>query len=222
VAEGFAEAWWPTPLAVLAWNAADGFDQPLESAVRFLLDTSGLHAPREPNSPSGHDTAIRGWSWIEHTHSWIEPTCMAVLALKATGHGGHDRVREAVRMILDRQLSGGGWNYGNTTVFDRELLPMPEHTGHALCALAGSVPAAEVERSLAYSRSALPGLQTPFSLCWSWFGLSAWSLTVEDVTARVERCLRLQEKYGAYDTTVLAQLMLAATTGGRLTASAAH
>ena len=64
---------------------------------------------------------------------------MGILALKAVGFAGHDRVKEAVRMILNRQLPSGGWNYGNTTVFKRELLPMPEHTGQALCALSGFV-----------------------------------------------------------------------------------
>jgi hypothetical protein len=183
----------------------------VQLATQFLLDNSGLHAPREANSPSGHDTAIRGWSWIEHTHSWIEPTCMAILALKSTGHSGNDRVGEAVRMILDRQLSSGGWNYGNTTVFDRELLPMPEHTGHALCALAGSVQNTEIAKSIEYSQKSLSSLQTPFSLCWALFGLSAWSMGPEDVEARVVRSLLLQEKYGAYDTTLLAQLLIAYT-----------
>jgi hypothetical protein len=123
VAEAFDTAYWPTPLAVLAWKKAARGSAQLESATKFLLETSGLHAPREKNAPTGHDTAIRGWSWIENTHSWIEPTCMAILALKATGNSEHGRVQEAVRMILDRQLSSGGWNYGNTTVFNQELLP---------------------------------------------------------------------------------------------------
>ena len=42
-------------------------------------------------------------------------------------------------MMLDRQLPHGGWNYGNTYVFGRELRPMPESTGAALTGLAGQV-----------------------------------------------------------------------------------
>jgi hypothetical protein len=62
-----------------------------------------------------------------------------VIALKATGHLQHDRVREGIRMMLDRQLPHGGWNYGNSVVFGRELRPMPESTGAALTGLAGQV-----------------------------------------------------------------------------------
>ena len=214
VAEGFDSAYWPTPLAVLAWKKAGRGSAQVESATKFLLDTSGLHAPREKNAPTGHDTAIRGWSWIENTHSWIEPTCMAILALKATGSSEHGRVQEAVRMILDRQLSSGGWNYGNTTVFNQELLPMPEHTGQALCALSGSVKHTEVEKSIDYSRKGISNLQTPLSLCWSLFGLTAWSIGMKDIKERVLKSFALQEKYGAYDTTLLAQLLIAYNTNG--------
>jgi hypothetical protein len=93
---------------------------------------------------------------------------------------------------------------------------MPEHTGHALCALAGSVQNTEIAKSIEYSQKSLSSLQTPFSLCWALFGLSAWSMGPEDVEARVVRSLLLQEKYGAYDTTLLAQLLIAYTRqGGR-------
>jgi hypothetical protein len=214
VAEGFDTAYWPTPLAALAWKKAGVFSGQLESATKFLLGTSGLHGPKEKNAPTGHDTAIRGWSWIENTHSWIEPTSMAILALKATGNSEHDRVHEAVRMILDRQLSSGGWNYGNTTVFNQELLPMPEHTGQALCALSGSVQHTVVEKSINYSQKGISNLQTPLSLCWSLFGLTAWSIGMKDIKERIVKSLFLQEKYGAYDTTLLAQLLIAYNTNG--------
>jgi hypothetical protein len=214
VAEGLDTTYWPTPLAALAWKKAGVFNAQLESATKFLLDTSGLHAPKEKNAPTGHDTAIRGWSWIENAHSWIEPTSMAILALKVTGNSENDRVQEATRMILDRQLSSGGWNYGNTTVFNQELLPMPEHTGQALCALSGSVQYTEVQKSIDYSRNGISKLQTPLSLCWSLFGLTAWSIVMKDIRERVVNSFSLQNKYGAYDTTLLAQLLIAYNTNG--------
>jgi hypothetical protein len=216
--EGFDSAWWPTPLATLAWKKANGFENEASAAVNFLLYASGRHFPKEKDSPAGHDTSIRGWSWIENTHSWIEPTAISILALKANGNGRHDRVLEAVRMILDRQLPSGGWNYGNTTVFHRELLPMPEHTGQALCALSGYVQAPEVQKSINYAKDQLQVLHTPLSLCWCLFGLSAWSVNVPDARARVLKCLSLQEKFGAYDTTLLALLVIAYFANGDLLA----
>jgi hypothetical protein len=216
VLEGLGTACWPTALSVLAWKKVGGYFNQKDKAIKYLLGSSGIHFPKKNDSPTGHDTLIRGWSWIENTHSWIEPTAISILALKANGNGKHDRVLEAVRMVLDRQLQTGGWNYGNTTVFNRELLPMPEHTGQALCALSGYVQAPEVQKSIDYLKNHLPGLRTPLSLCWCLFGLSAWSVNVLDARARVLKCLSLQEKFAAYDTTLLAQLVIAYFTNGDL------
>src|SRR3989339_2122113 len=110
VAEDLDNAYWPTALAVLAWKSTGRFENEIKRAAKFLVKTSGFHFSREKDSPYGHDTTIRGWPWIENAHSWIEPTSMAILALKATGNASHERVQEAVRMILDRKLPAGGWN----------------------------------------------------------------------------------------------------------------
>ncbi len=212
--DGCDEAYWPTPLAILAWKRTGGFKKEIEHAVKFLLETWGINFPRKEDSPLGHDTSIRGWPWGEKAHSWIEPTCMGILALKAAGFAGHDRVKEAVRMILDRQLPSGGWNYGNTTVFNRELLPMPEHTGQALCALSGFVQQSEVGKSIEYAQQQLPNLHTPLSFCWCCFGLNAWPINLNNIRDRVLEILSLQNKYGLYDTTLLAQLVIAYKTNG--------
>jgi hypothetical protein len=74
---------------------------------------------------------------VAGTHSWIEPTALHVRALKNAGYTGHPRVREAVRMLLDRLLPGGGCNYGNTWVLGQLLRPHVQPTGIALVALAG-------------------------------------------------------------------------------------
>jgi hypothetical protein len=216
VLESLRTACWPTALSVLAWKKVGGYFTQREKAIKYLLGSSGIHFPKEFNSPIGHDTSIRGWPWIENTHSWVEPTAISILALKANGNERHDRVLEAVRMILDRQLLSAGWNYGNTTVFNRELLPMPENTGQALCSLSGYVQAPEVQKSIDYLKKQLPGLHTPLSLCWCLFGLWAWSVDVPDAQTRVLNCLSLQKKFGAYDTTLLALLVIAYFTKGDL------
>jgi hypothetical protein len=111
VIEDFPESYWPTSLALLAWKKVPGFDREAELATRFLLGTTGEHWPMQDDyvatHPGAHDTSIKGWPWIENTHSWIEPTSLAVLALKACGYAEHIRVLEAIRMILDRQLPSG-------------------------------------------------------------------------------------------------------------------
>lgn len=216
VAENLESSYWPTPLAVLAWKSVGGFENEIKRAAGFLLKTPGFHFPKEKNSPYGHDTAIRGWSWIEKTHSWIEPTSMAILALKAAGKDGHGRVWEAVRMILDRKLPAGGWNYGNTTVFNRELSPTPEHTGQALCALSGFVQRSEIAKSIDYLVKEISVLKTPLSLCWGLLGLGAWSVKIRGSRERILDSLSLQQRYGPYDTTLLSQLVIAYNTEGNL------
>ena len=194
------EAFWPTPLAVLAWQGSRSHLQQKSRAVEFLINTTGRHPQRKPNARVAHDTSIRGWPWIANTRSWVEPTALSMTALQIAGRGEHERAREATRMLMDRQLNQGGWNYGNTFVFDKELRPMPEYTGMALSALAGRVPETRVKHSLAYLTSQVVNLHTPLSLGWSLMGLGAWGKRPNDSLRRIIESLALQEIYGTYDT----------------------
>ncbi|MGH7221331.1 MAG: hypothetical protein ACREI1_13510 [Nitrospiraceae bacterium] len=136
-----------------------------------------------------------------------------MMALRATGYDQHDRVLEAIRMILDRQLPHGGWNYGSTFIFGKEHHPMPESTGAALTSLAGTVGHDTVSRSLNYLQGEVGRLRTPISLGWSLLGLAAWNLWPPNGAALVERCLANQSRYGEYDTSALCLLFLGALVG---------
>jgi hypothetical protein len=203
------ESFWPTPLAVLAWHGSPSHREPQSRAVRFLLATAGTHWEKKADSPITHDTAIRGWPWIADTHSMVEPTSLSLLALRVTGQGGHERAREAVRMLMDRRLPKGGWNYGNTLVYGQELYPQVENTGLALCALAGDVPLEEVRSSLEYLDASIQSLRTPLSLGWGILGLGAWGRRPVRARDWIMESLKRQEKYGPYDTTLLSLLVLA-------------
>jgi hypothetical protein len=210
-------AFWPTPLAVIAWQGSAGYREPQRRAVNFLLETSGaVSKKQEKNSIAGHDPSIRGWSWTEGTSPFVEPTALAVLALDVSGHGHHPRVKEAVSMLLNRQLAHGGWNYGNTTVYGQELRPLIESTGVALAALAGHAPQDTVQVSLGWLSSQAQRCRTPLSLGWALFGLGAWSLFLPDGTDRVAEVLRLQERYGTYRTTLLSLLVLTTLSRGNI------
>ena len=140
-----------------------------------MLDSSGEHWTKQPDSPLKHDTAIRGWSWIDHTHSWVETTSIAMIALHYAGHTHHPRLGEATKLLLNRQLPHGGWNYGNTEVFGQELRPSPEDTGAALSALTGRVSETQISKSLEYLSREVRIVRTPISLGWSLLGLNAWN-----------------------------------------------
>lgn len=208
------DSYWPTTLAVLAWQDSSSCRAAQTRASRFLLEANGVHFQRKPDDPWSHNSLLKGWPWVAHTHSWIEPTALSVMALQATGFGQHDRVREAILMMLDRQLPHGGWNYGNTLVFGQELHPMPESTGAALAGLAGQVPQDKVALSLEYLLGEVGRLRTPLSLGWGLLGLAAWGRVPSNGAALVERCLANQSRYGAYDTSALSILFMAALGDG--------
>lgn len=178
---------WPTGLAVLAWSIVeqsapsgassnrldDRYTAAIEHGVDWILSVKGQVQPRNP-SVLGHDTRLVAWPWVEGTHSWIEPTAMHVLALKAVGAAEHPRTREAVAMLIDRQLSTGGCNYGNTTVLGQRLRPHVHPTGLALLALAGERDKRKcIAGSLDYLQRTVSAATTTASLCWALTALTA-------------------------------------------------
>lgn len=151
----------------------------LAALTHFLLTSCGRGVPRDASASVSHDSTLRGWAWTSGTHSWVEPTALGLLALAAAGQGGHPRLAEARALLLDRQLPGGGWNYGNVRVFDAVLEPNLLCTGLALCALAPGVmagprPRARVRGSLEYLQRGLGETRAPLSLAWGLLGLGAW------------------------------------------------
>jgi hypothetical protein len=167
---------WATPHAILVWSGLAGWETPRRRARAWLLGLTGRPIPTRPEDRGvlGHDPTLIGWPWVDGTHSWLEPTAMAILALCREGLGYHPRARQGVGLLLDRSIPGGGWNYGNKAVFGRTLRPQPAPTGLALLALSAfgdctpAVPAA-----LRYLRGVLPNLRAAVSLGWGVLGLRA-------------------------------------------------
>ncbi|MDA1052833.1 MAG: hypothetical protein O3C40_20460 [Planctomycetota bacterium] len=165
---------WPTSLAVLAWITVDAvrYAKQITAAIHWTLSVQGERI--EPTADIGHNTQLIAWPWIEGTHSWIEPTALHVRALKAAGYNEHARTREAIELLVDRQLPSGGCNYGNTEVLGQALLPHVQPTGLAMLALSGeSDERGRINRSLAYLKQSLSARTTTASLCWGLLGLSA-------------------------------------------------
>jgi hypothetical protein len=202
------QAFWPTTLAVLAWHGSPAHRKSQSRGIEFLLSTTGQHHKKRDDSPVAHDTALRGWPWIGETHSWVEPTSLALLALEISGNGEHERAREARRMLMDRQMESGGWNYGNTAVFGRQLWPMPESTGLALSALEGRTERKAVEKSILYLKAEMGRLRTPLSFAWGRLGLSAWGVGPELGQDSLLENFRRQEIYADHGTEQISLLIV--------------
>lgn len=207
---------WPTPLGAFAWHGAPEFSAAADAAVGFLLASGGVPLPQ--SAELEHDMSLRGWSWVLGTHSWVEPTSLGLLALRLRDRAGHERAQEARRLLLDRCLPSGGWNYGNTIAFGAELLPAPDTTGVALAALAheeaeppaDSDSASRLQRSVAYLEEKWSTLRTPLGVGWALLGLSALGRRPADATARVAETLERANQLGAFDTTLVGLLLAAA------------
>ncbi|MBX9788248.1 MAG: hypothetical protein K2Y37_04990 [Pirellulales bacterium] len=177
---------WPTALAICAWQAAidratddqahaigrDRLATAVKRGVEWLLAIEGVAL--KPTPAMGHDPSIVGWPWVASTHSWLEPTAWAVLALRAAGQGDHLRTRDGLRLIEDRLLATGGCNYGNTSVLGQVLRPHIQPTGLALLALSGRATAiGKVARSCDYLTKTLDGSTAALSLSYGLMGLAA-------------------------------------------------
>lgn len=207
---------WVTPLALLAWRGSEAHGKHADRAIEFLLSTTGVHYMNPSPEITPRRTDLRGWPWISDTHSWVEPTGVVIIALRAAGHGTHDRIGEAVEMMLDRQLPSGGWNTGSTVIFGKELRPATETTGIALCALAGLVGRERVSRSLDWLRERVARDRSPLSLGWAVFALSAWGEPPPNRSAMILESLDRDQRPGAYDSSELALLLVAERGGDRI------
>lgn len=205
-------ACWPTPLALLAWHGWQEGAAAAKQAIQFLDQVRVLTWDMDPYTAI--DSRIKGWSWIAGTSCWVEPTALAIFALERYGVK-NERTGEGVRLLLDRQLPKGGWNYGNTVVFGSELYPTEETVGVALTALAGHCEKAEVERSLRLLEQRLQKVRTPLTLAWGILGMAAWGERPDNANRWIAECLERQQIYGNFDTTQLSLLLIAARcTGG--------
>jgi hypothetical protein len=116
---------------------------------------------------------------------------MQVLALKAVGYGSHPRVREAVRLLVDRLLLCGGCNYGNTVVMGQGLRPHLQPTGLAMLSLAGETDAdGRIAKSLDYLSRELSPRTTAASLAHGLLGLTAHERSPAGAQAWLEAAYR--------------------------------
>jgi len=190
VMAGMTSPCWATGLAALSWTHCPDNAEFLvqrDKAVRWLIASEGKPFKSNP-AIYGHDTRLMAWAWVEGTHTWLEPSAYAVLALRAVGKSEHSRVREAVAVFQDRALDDGGWNYGNSKMFGNQLRAFPAQSGMVLAAMAGMQQSPQVDKAIKFLQGELPPITAPVSLGWGLIGLTAWHSRPHDAESWLARC----------------------------------
>jgi hypothetical protein len=116
-----------TALAAIALNG-----EARERALDYLVAHQAEVQANDPRFP--HDPDTRGWGWTSLTFGWTEPTARGVLALKLLRPDAAE-LGDGLRTLADRESVGGGWNYGNREVLERDLEPFLQTTAAGLMAV---------------------------------------------------------------------------------------
>jgi hypothetical protein len=135
--KGTAQPLWSKALSLLALGRLRVKPEVRNRLIESLLsaEVKQISSQRSINDLNG---ALRGWSWVDGTFSWVEPTSYALLALKINGSRTHPRIHEAERLLMDRMCEDGGWNYGNRKVRGIALTSLMPTTALAAMALQGA------------------------------------------------------------------------------------
>ncbi len=135
--------------------------------------------------------ALRGWSWIPGTASWIEPTAEALILLRnipeqfyPKGAGRRKQLGEA--MLYDRVCPGGGWNAGNPMVYGVPGEPRIGPTAWALLALMDHLNQEENRKSLEWLERSYEGIAGPGSLALAHLCLKTYGRPLPALEPRME------------------------------------
>ena len=126
---------WGTMLALYSLRRLSAGAELTARYIKYLQGSSGNRIDRKTSQDLNLNGDLLAWSWARGTASWVEPTAYALLAMKASGLAGSERVKSGEAFLIDRACYEGGWNYGNKEVLKVRLEPMPTNTCFALLAL---------------------------------------------------------------------------------------
>lgn len=179
--------YWTTSLSCIAWRqleirlnvqAGEKYRTATKRGIDFLLSLRGEKITRQ--EATGHNTQLVGWPWVEGTHSWLEPTAMALLAMRHGGAAEHPRAQEAARLLIDRQIESGGANYGNTVVLGQTLVPHVMPSAMSVVALHNAdLPSNPLAQTIRYLQNELNRPMAAVSLAWTIHALVSVGLAQE-------------------------------------------
>jgi hypothetical protein len=145
------------------------------------------------NSPYfRQNNALVGWSWVEKTFAWVEPTSWCLFALKKwRGVSGArvdpHRVEQAEQLLTDRVCQPGGWNYGNSNALGQQLQPYVPTTAIGLMAMQDRTQDDVVRRGLAFLERDATAERSGSALALALLGLSVHARPTGAVRASLEQ-----------------------------------
>jgi len=182
---GRPQAVWATALVYLARRALGHNPQTLAATADFLLNVKGRTIKADPEAADTKDQDIDvglvGWPWAVENFSWVEPTSWACVALRAAGYATHPRVREGMKLLLDRAFDTGGVNTGNRIVLGKPTMPVPSNTAQMLLALQGVKDEPLIDAAKGYLRVVAAQSTDAENLAWA---ILALSVHAEDSATR--------------------------------------
>jgi hypothetical protein len=187
----------------------------LEATKRLLAALGRVKGVIAESTTARQNNVLQGWSWIEGTFSWIEPTSWCLLALKKwpallRPRERSARIGEAERLLLDRVCMTGGWNYGNSNVLGQELHAYVPTTALALLALQDRREHPSVQKSLEYLVSQRLAEPSGMALSLTSICLRVYGAPAADVD---ERLAALAERHAFFNNLHVAAMALYSLTG---------
>ena len=162
-----------------------------------LLAVKGVQLEQSPEFRQ--DNSLQAWPWVPETFSWVEPTAWSILALKKCDRStaAKPRIAEGERLLLDRACSSGGWNFGNSRVYESDLPPYVPTTAIALLALQDRPVTAPFDAALTFLEHDALVESSSMSLALAALALSAWNRTLPALSTALERQLITTAEIGS-------------------------
>jgi hypothetical protein len=169
----------------------------LARLIDGIVAIKGVSAENAPDLRQ--DNRLQAWPWMPGTFSWLEPSAWCLLALKKmrapTRTAAESRIQEADKLIANRSVTNGGWNFGNASALGQDLRPYVPTTALALLALQDRRSDPVVERGLAFLSGARLKEPSAMALALTVLCLHIYGVPADDVEARLaddaDRALRI-------------------------------
>jgi len=193
-------------LALAAVQPASNGAGDAASIAKALLRHRGERVPEHP--AIRQNPTLQGWSWIDGTFSWVEPTAWCMLAVKKLVRSTPDaapRIDEAERVMRDRACVDGGWNYGNPEVYGKNLPAHVPPTAVGVLALQDRAGDAMVQQAVAFLGREATREGSTTALALSWLALSSVKASAEMIVAPLVARLSIAESMG--NLAALAQML---------------